>query len=137
MTVGRGIIIWGANNAGEVSAFRQSELPQILAKISDAGLGKAANPEAAAVAEINFVGIQFENLLLGETLLESERNHGFRYFAAKGALIAQEKSARHLHGNGAGALEMIAGMAQIRPGRAHDAHEIEAPVLKEALIFRG
>ncbi len=87
MPVRRGIIIWRADQAGEERALGKRKLPQIFPEIRDAGLGKTANPEAAAIAEINFVGIQLENLLLGKTLLELERNHGFRGLAAHGALI--------------------------------------------------
>ncbi len=87
MPVRRRIVIRRANQAGQERAFGKRELPQIFSKIGDAGLGKSANPKAAAIAEVNFVGIQLENLLLGKTLLELERNHCFRGLAAHGALI--------------------------------------------------
>jgi len=76
-------------------------------------------------------------LLFGEALFELEGNHGFGHFAAPGALIAEEESARDLHGDGAGALKVRAGVAQVGPRGTHDAHEIEAAVLEEALVFRG
>ena len=138
VTVGGGIIIWRANDAGEVGTLGKAELTKVLAEIRpDAGLRESPDAEAAAVAEIDFVGIQLENLRLGEALLELNRHHGFGNFSPEGALIAQEKRARDLHGDGAGALEMIAGVAQIGPSSAPDAQEVEAAVLKKTFVFRG
>ena len=52
-------------------------MPQVLAEIRHAGFGKSAYPEAAAVAQIYFIRVHLENLLLGEALLQLERKHGF------------------------------------------------------------
>ncbi len=77
VTVGGRIIIWRANDSREVGAFGQRQLPQILSKVGDAGLRESANSKAPAVAEVNFVGIQLENLLFVEALLDLDGNHGF------------------------------------------------------------
>ena len=70
VTVSRRVVIRRANDTGKISIFGQGQLPQVFSEVSNAGLGKPANPEAPAVAEIHFVGIQLENLLLIEALLE-------------------------------------------------------------------
>ncbi len=94
-------------------------------------------PKLPAIAEINFVGVQLENLLLGEALLKFQRDHGFGNFSAPGALVGKEEGARYLHGDGAGALVMSAAVAKIGPRGAHNAHDVEAAMLEEALVFRG
>ncbi len=77
MTVRGRIVVRRANDSRKVSALRDRELPQVLAKIGNAGFGEAANSKTPAVPEVYFVGVKLENLLLIETLLELDRNHRF------------------------------------------------------------
>src|SRR5579872_1409023 len=99
-------------------------------------LPKYANAKTSPVAEIHFVRIQLENFLLGEALLEFERNHGFGELPAPRALVRKEERPRHLHRDGAGALVVLAAVPQVRPGGPCDAHKIESAVLEEALVLR-
>ena len=64
MAVRGGIIIGRTNNSRQVSALRQGKLPHVLAKISNTRFGEAANSKTSAIAQIHFVGVQLENLLL-------------------------------------------------------------------------
>src|SRR5262249_41905013 len=102
--VGRGVVVRCANNPGEKRALGQRKLPHVLAEISDARLRKAADAKAPAIAQIHFVCIQLENLLLRKTLFQFKRDHRFSQLAAPRALIREEKSPRYLHGDRAGAL---------------------------------
>ena len=70
MAVGGGVVVGSANDAGEIGVFGERKLAQIFAEVGDAGFGEAANAEAAAIAEIDLVGVELENLLLVEALLE-------------------------------------------------------------------
>ena len=137
MAVGGGVIVGSADDAGEVGVFGERKLAQIFAEVGDAGFGKAANAEAAAIAEVNLVGVELKNLLFVEALLELHRDHQLGEFAAPGALVGEEKRARDLHRDRAGALVVVAGVAEVGPGRADDADEVEAAVFEEALVFGG
>ena len=131
------IVIRRTNDPGEVRAFRQRQLPQILSEVSDTGLGKSAYAKTPAVAQINFVGIQLEDLLLVEALLQLDGNHGFGQFPPPIALRREKERPRHLHGDGAGALVVLAAVAHVGPRRSHDADEVKAAVLEEPLVLSG
>src|SRR5262249_1186032 len=72
-----------------------------------------------------------------EALFELEGHQRFGNFAAQGALVGQEEGSRDLHGDGAGALVVIAAMAEIGPGGTSDADEVKAAMLEEALVLGG
>ena len=112
------------------------ELPHVLAKISYARFGKPSNAETAAVAEINLVGIQLEDLLLIKTLLEFDRDHRFGDFAPHRALVRKEKRARHLHGDGARALVVRRAVPKVGPRGAHDSNEVKSAVVEKPLVLR-
>src|SRR5439155_22994401 len=115
MAVRRGVVVGNANNSGKKSALGQRQLAQILSEIADAGFSKAADAEAATVAEVDFVRVHFENLFFIEALLEFEREHGFRDLATPVTIGGKEKRACDLHGDGACALQVRA-VAQVIPG---------------------
>src|SRR2546421_9686 len=123
VTVSGRIIIWRANNSREVGAFRQPQLSQILSEVGHAGFRESANAKAPAVAQVNFVGVQLEDLLLVEALLELDRNHGFGELPPPVAIGRQKERARHLHRNGAGALIVLAAVPHVGPRGPHDADE--------------
>src|SRR5262249_55519624 len=50
MTVSGGVVVGSANDAGKIGAFAEGELAKIFAEIGDAGLGKSAKSEAAAIS---------------------------------------------------------------------------------------
>ena len=94
------------------------------------------NGKAAAIAEINLVGVELENLLLVKTVLEFDSHNGFRQLTAPSTLGGKKEAARKLHGEGAGALG-DAFAPEIRPHRAKHAQEIETGMLEKALILGG
>src|SRR5262249_34019760 len=106
-------------------------------EVSNAGFRKTTDAEAAAIAEVDLVGVQLENLLLVETLFEFERDHRFGEFATPGSFVRKEKSTSDLHGDGAGTLIVLAGVADIGTSGTGDANEIEAAVIEEALVLSG
>src|SRR5258708_26794341 len=136
MAVRGGVIIWRADNSGQKRTLAQRQLPQVLAKVDHAGLRKTAHSETSAVTEIHLVRVHFKNALLGKALLEFEAQHGLGNFAAPIAVGGKEECASHLHGNGAGALQ-VGAVAQVVPGCAEDSDEVESRMLEKALIFRG
>src|SRR5690348_18472133 len=105
MPLDRGIAVRRTNDPREERALREVQIANVFPEVRFGGLAESPDSEAAAVPEVNLVGVQFKNALLGETVVEFERHHGFRQLAAPDALRGEEKAARHLHVNGAGAFE--------------------------------
>ncbi len=114
--------------------FAEGELADVLAEIGFGGLAESADGKTAAIAEINFVGIQLENLLFGIALVDFHSHQDFFYLAAPFALGGEEKAARHLHINGAGALRFLAA-AKVSEGRAEYADDVQATMLEETFVL--
>src|SRR5260370_3637251 len=94
------------------------------------------NGETAAISEINFIRIEFENLRLSETMFELEGHHGLGDLAPEGSVDAGEKAARHLHRDRASALDASA-VAHISTCGAENTRGIEAGMLEETPVFDG
>ena len=122
------------DDPGQEGGFRQAHFADVFVEIGQRSLAKTVNREAAAIPEINFIGVKFENLLLGEPALEFQRHHGFGNLAAQGAVRVEEKAARHLHRNRTAALD-ARPVAQISPCGAKNSNRIEAGMFEEAPVF--
>ena len=118
--------------AGDGGRFGDVELVERLAE-ERLGRGRHA---VGALAEENDVEIQPEDLLLGELVLHAVGDEGFLQLATRGLVEREEHVARRLHGDGAGALGLVAG-DQIDADGAHHAEVVDAVVLEEALVFGG
>src|SRR5271170_1970377 len=92
------------------------------------------NRKTAAIAEINFVGIKLENLLLRETLVQLQGDERLLNLPAPNSLGGEKEAARHLHINRAGALRPLIA-PQIRPRRSQNSNGIEPAVLEKALVL--
>jgi len=84
----------------------------------------------------NLVGIQVENLVLREPLLDLDGQQGFLELAAVGLFRGKEERPRQLLGDGGSALgaALAQEIAQEGPG---DAGGVEAGMLVEAGILHG
>ncbi len=89
-----------------------------------------------AAAEINLVAVEREDLLLGEGALDLDGEIGLLNFAHGGAVGGEKEIARQLHGEGGRALG-AAMRADVVPGGAGHAKDIDAPVRLEVLVFDG
>ena len=92
-----------------------------------------------AVAEIDEVEVELQDLILGELTLDQPGQSQLDELAAHRAAVAlvhEERVARHLHGDRAESLAHAA-MPQVADGRAEDPTPIEPVVLVEAPVFRG
>ena len=99
-------------------------------------LCKAADGERTALAQIDAIGIELENLLFAELLLHFDGNQHLRQFALDRLFRSQEESPGKLHGDGGSAL-LVAPMGHVNPGGLGQAQEVHAAVLKEAPVFDG
>ena len=70
-----GVAIGRANDARQKRRFAEDDVVNVLVEVGQRAFGEAVNREAAAIAEINLVGVQLEDLLLGEAVLEFQRHH--------------------------------------------------------------
>src|ERR1700683_3132680 len=109
MGLGVRVVRRSADDAGEESAFGDVEVANILAEVGLGGFAASANCEGAAIAEVSLVGVESEDLLLGEALIELEGDQSFFDFAAPDTLGGEKEGAGNLHVDGGGALGFRAG----------------------------
>src|ERR1035438_9795484 len=122
------------DNAGQCGGLRQRELADVFAEIRFGRLAKAVDPETAAAAQIDLVGVVFKDLLLGKGLLQAQRNEEFRHLARPALLGLQPKVFRQLLAQRGRAL-LLAPLFQVHVHRLDDAQRVEALVLEEALVL--
>jgi hypothetical protein len=89
-----------------------------------------------ALAEVDLVQIQLEDLLLAQRVLDAQREQDLDDLARVGALVRQEELARELHRDRARTLLLAAG-EQVRHRGARHADRVDADVLEEAGVLGG
>ena len=88
----------------------------------------------SAVAEKNLVGVEREDLRLGEAALDLDGEQRLLHLAIKRAVGREKQIARELHGERGCSLHFPAGF-DIAIRRAYDAPEVDARVPVEILVF--
>ena len=122
------------DHAGDFGGFGQRDAVEFLAQVGFRRLTQAHDVERAAPAQVHLVGVVFENLFLGELLLQLQGDDEFGRFALPALVLREKEHARRLHAEGGGAL-VLAAFLDIHVDRFHDADRVEAGVLEEALVF--
>ena len=125
------------NHAGQQRALGQVELAHILAEVGLRGLAKSVDGKAAALAQVDLVGIHLEDLLLGEAVFELEGDDDLDHLALDAPLRRKEEAARQLHGQRRAALDIAMSRRQIVAQRAQHADVVHAAVLEEAPVLDG
>ena len=87
------------------------------------------------VAQVDLVHVDLEDLVLRQQMLELESQQDFVDLAGEGLFRRQIDIARHLHGDGGGALALHA--PQVGQRRTHHALVVHAAVLEEASVLDG
>ena len=118
--------------AGEESGFSEGEVFGVLGEEILRGGLKAVQ----AVAEVDLVAVEGEDLLFGEGALDLDGEIGLLDFAGGGSLGGEKEDAGQLHGERGSALGAAVG-ADVVPGGADDAEDVDAPVGLEVLVFNG
>ena len=136
VALGGGIAVRRADDSGEKRRFAGAQFAHILAKIGLRGFAEPANRKAAAIAQINVVGVKLEDLLLRKALVEFGGHQDFLHLPPPLALGGEEERARHLHVDRAGALRLLAA-AHVVKRRAKHADHVQRAMLEEALVLRG
>jgi hypothetical protein len=88
------------------------------------------------VTEEYLVGVESEDLRLGETALDLDGQQRLLHLAIKRAVGREKQIAGQLHGECGRSLHFSSRL-NVAVGRAHDAPEVDAGVLVEVLIFDG
>ena len=126
------VIIRAFDTAGDKGALDQGEFFGRFGKII-----ARRHPQAAAVAaDIELVGIEFEDLFLGVTVLEAQGVEELLELGPQGAALALEEVFGRLLGEGAAPLHHPAG-TDIGPHGAHDAGDVHPAMGKEIVVLGG
>jgi hypothetical protein len=116
--------------AGQHGGLGQRQLFHGFAEVDLRG----GRESVRALAEIDLIYVQLEDLVFGETVLDLERQQRLIELARQRLFGSEEKVARNLHRDRARALASAA-LCEIGVGGAQHAEIIDAGVLVEALIL--
>ena len=122
------------DHSGNRRSFTQIEAFQFLAKVNSRGLIDSAHRDDIALAQVNFVAVQRENIFFRKPPFQAECQHRLGVLALKGSFGRQVSVLDELLGDARTALAdpFVAGVAN---QGARDAKEIDAVMIEEAAIF--
>ena len=129
-------VIGPLNHARQQRAFGQIELAHILAEVGLRRLAEAVDGKAAALAQVDLVGVHLEDLLLGEAVFKLEGDDDLDELALDALLRREKEAARQLHGQRGAALLLLAG-SHVADDRLEQPPVVDAAVLKEAAVLDG
>src|SRR5262245_47506591 len=138
MLDGRVLAIGPGNDGRQRRRLRQGQGRQILSEIGGSGFAESVDAERPALPHVSFIGVQREDLLLGQPLFQDERDDDFgnltfvRSFRA--AVNGQKEIARELLRDRARAANAF-GIADTVDHCTNQAHRINSPVREEMLIL--
>ena len=118
---------------GDHGVLRQAKPADVRAVVD---LRRRADA-VSALAEIDLVDIQLQNLLLVEFFLDLHGEEDLVQFADIGSLPAQEEISGDLHGDRAAALADLAARHEQADGGAHQPFDVHSGMLVEALVLGG
>jgi hypothetical protein len=113
-----------------------SEVIEVALEIVLAGQGKAVDCPVALLAEIDFVDIGGEDLLLAVVPVKNHRHDRFLALAGQGSFRAEEEVFHQLLGDGAPPLHRFAG-AEVGDQRPENCQGRDTVVFMEASILNG
>src|SRR5271170_6020718 len=108
----------------------------MLAEVGLRGLSKTIDGETAALAEVDFVGVEFKYFLLVEAMLELEGDDDLDDLALDAFFRREKETARQLHGERGTALLFLAG-GYVAIDGFNEPPLIDAAVFEEAAVFDG
>ena len=117
-------------HARESRRLAERELVQLLAEVGFRRGGHAVR----ALAEENHVEIEREDFFLLELPLEAKGHEDLLQLATHRLFLREERAARSLHGDRAGALREIRGH-QVDEQHAQHALPVESVMLEEAIVL--
>ncbi len=124
------VIVRRLGQAGEIGGLREGQLVDRFVEIVQRGGGDAVIAEA----EIDFIEIEFEDVVLGIGLLDAQAQQGLLDLAIERAFVGQKEVLRHLLGDGRGALYVARALGKDHDG-AHHAFRVDAVMGVEILVL--
>ena len=125
----------GARPLGQPRQQRRFLNRQLLGGLAEVEL-RARFKSIHSMPQKNLVGVEGEDLFLGEAALDLDRHHDLLHLAPELAVRTEEQVARQLHGQ-RGCTLGPRSAGEVAIGRAHDAPQIDPPVPLEILVFNG
>src|ERR1700682_5228375 len=92
------------DESGQGCGVAQAQFVQIFVEVRARRLAKPVDAESAVPAEKNRVAVILQDLLLGQYLLQVQRNEHLYDLAFPTLVAAQPEISRELHGDGGRAL---------------------------------
>ena len=124
--------VGGGRELGNARQHRRLGDGHVLQRLAEIGLG-GGGKAVGAVAQEDLVHVDLQDLVLGQLVLQLEREQHLVDLARVGLLRREVHVARHLHGDGGRALALFT--PQVGQRGAQHAHVIDAVVLVKARIF--
>ena len=124
------------DGAGEECALGEVELLKVFAEEGLSGLAEAVDGVAAALAEVDLVGVHLEDLLLVEAIFELEGDEDLDELALDAFFGREEEILRELLGEGGAAAGSVVG-DEVGEGALGDAEVVDAAVIEEVAVFDG
>ncbi len=121
------------HHAHEERALREREVLDRLAEVVERGEAHAVDGAVAVLAEIDFVQVRLEDLVLVVVDFQEHRHKELGDLARERALGGEEEVLHQLLGQRAAALESL--QAEERERRARDAAQVEAVVRVEIAVL--
>ena len=131
----RVVVVGGLGQGGEEGDFGQAQLIERFVEIGLGGGGDAVGLEA----EVDFIEVEFEDLVLRHGLVDADGKDEFLGFAGEGDFIAEQHVLGDLlrDGRGADGAATLAVIHQVGPGGAGDGEGVDALMGPELLVFGG
>ena len=101
---GGAVAVGGLNQSRQQGGFRQVEVLDVLVEVGGGGLSETVDTEGTALSQVDVVGVEGENFLLGQACLQDGRHVDLFGLADDPSLPSQPEAGRsnQLLGDGAG-----------------------------------
>ncbi len=131
-----GEVVGALDHASEEGGLGEIELAEIFAEVGLGGLAEAVDGEAAALAEVDLVGVHLEDLLLVEAGFELEADDDLAEFAGDTLFWREEEAAGQLLSEGRSATRHMTG-ENVHHGALGGAEIVDAAVVEEVTVLDG
>ncbi len=129
-------VVGALNHAGQQGGFGEIQLAEIFTEVGLGGFAEAVDGEAAALAEVDLVGVHLEDLLLVEAGFELEADDDLAELAGDALLWREEEAAGQLLGECGSAAGHMTG-DDIHDRALSGAKIVDATVAEEVAVFDG
>jgi hypothetical protein len=123
------------DHARDRRGFRERDVGDVFAEEHPRSLGHAVDRVRSALAQVDVVQVELEDLVLGGARFEDDREELLLELAPVRLLLRQEEVLHELLRQGAAADEVGPIALQVGDDRADDADRVDAGVIIEAPVL--